>query len=121
MAKLRQLSAEERRVIEYKGTERPGTGEYDDHWEEGTYHCKRCGAPLYRSVHKFEAHCGWPAFDKEIEGAVHRQRDPDGVRVEIECASCGAHLGHVFTGEGFTDTNTRHCVNSISMVFEGEE
>ena len=96
------LSAEERYVIELKGTEPPFTGEYDDFFEPGVYVCWRCNSELYRSTDKFEAHCGWPAFDQEIPGAVKRLPDPDGVRTEIECANCGAHLGHVFFGEGFT-------------------
>jgi methionine-R-sulfoxide reductase len=115
------LSVEERFVIEQKGTERPFTGEYDDFYEAGTYVCRRCNAELYRSVDKFDAHCGWPAFDKEVEGAVNRLHDPDGFRIEIECANCDGHLGHVFMGEGFTPTNARHCVNSISMKFVAEE
>lgn len=112
-----ELTPEERYVIERKGTERPFTGEYDDFYEEGTYLCRRCDALLYRSADKFDAHCGWPAFDKEVEGAVRREPDPDGFRTEITCAACGGHLGHVFTGEGFTPTNARHCVNSLSMRF----
>lgn len=112
-----ELTREERYVIEGKGTERPFTGEYDDFYEEGTYLCRRCGALLYRSADKFDARCGWPAFDKEVEGAVRREPDPDGFRTEITCANCGGHLGHVFTGEGFTPTNARHCVNSLSMRF----
>jgi methionine-R-sulfoxide reductase len=111
------LSAEERYVIEFKGTEPPFTGEYDDFFEPGVYICRRCNAELYRSTDKFQAHCGWPAFDQEVPGAVKRLPDPDGMRTEIECANCGAHLGHVFFGEGFTRTNTRHCVNSLSMKF----
>ena len=111
------LNAEERYVIEHKGTERPFTGEYDDFYEEGCYICRKCNAELYRSVDKFDAHCGWPAFDKEVEGAVTRLPDPDGRRIEVECANCGCHLGHVFMGEGFTPTNARHCINSISMKF----
>lgn len=111
------LSAEERYVIEFKGTEPPFTGEYDDFFEPGVYVCRRCNAELYRSADKFQAHCGWPAFDQEVPGAVKRLPDPDGVRTEIECANCGAHLGHVFLREGFTATNTRHCVNSLSMKF----
>ena len=119
-ASYNPLSDQERYVIEHKGTEPPFTGEYDDFYEPGTYLCRRCDAELYRSVDKFDAHCGWPAFDKEAPGAVNRLRDPDGSRTEIECASCGGHLGHVFVGEGFTGTNARHCVNSISMRFVPE-
>jgi len=113
----RKLTKEEESVIVDKGTEMPFTGKYFAFWERGTYVCKRCGAPLYRSESKFEADCGWPSFDDEIPGAVKRLHDPDGVRTEIQCAKCGAHLGHVFLGEGFTPKSTRHCVNSISMDF----
>jgi methionine-R-sulfoxide reductase len=112
-----QLSPQERNVIEFKGTEPPFTGEYDDLYEEGVYLCRRCNAELYRSVDKFDARCGWPAFDQEVPGAVTQLPDPDGMRVEIECTNCGGHLGHVFFGEGFTPTNARHCVNSLSMKF----
>ena len=114
---MNKLTPEEEEVIVNKGTEMAFTGEYDQNFEEGTYVCKRCDAPLYRSDDKFDAGCGWPAFDDEIKGAVKRLPDPDGMRIEIECANCGAHLGHVFLGEGLTRKNTRHCVNSISMKF----
>ena len=111
------LSARERYVIEDKGTEPPFTGEFDDFFEEGVYICRRCDAELYRSNDKFDARCGWPAFDQEIPGAVNRLPDPDGQRIEIQCAGCGGHLGHVFLGEHLTEKNTRHCANSLSMKF----
>ncbi len=119
------LTEEEQYIILEKGTERPGTGALLNNKAAGTYICRQCNAPLYTSDQKFESHCGWPSFDDEIEGAVLRRPEPSPLdsRTEIVCNNCGGHLGHVFLGEGFTDKNTRHCVNSVSMRFvpEGEE
>lgn len=120
--KMNKLTPEEERVIVRKGTEMPFTGEYEQNFEPGTYICRRCEAPLYRSKDKFDAHCGWPAFDDEIPGAI-KHVHPDAVHIalgatdELQCARCGAFLGHFYKGEGFTNKNVRHCVNSISMKF----
>jgi len=113
----RPLTKEEERVIIHKGTEAPFTGKYNNFFEKGTYVCKQCGASLYNSTSKFKSDCGWPSFDDEIPGAIIHKPDPDGQRTEIECANCGAHLGHIFIGEGLTAKNTRHCVNSVSIEF----
>lgn len=114
---MKELTREEKQVIENKGTEIQFTGKYNDYTEKGTYTCKRCGTALYRSEDKFNSNCGWPSFDDEIKGAVKQLPDSDGLRIEILCSKCDAHLGHIFTGEGLTLKNTRHCVNSISMDF----
>jgi len=114
---LNKLTPEEERIIVAKGTEAPFSGEYDDFYLPGTYVCRRCSAPLYRSADKFDAHCGWPSFDQEIAGAVKHSPDADGQRTEISCAVCGAHLGHVFQGEKLTSKDARHCVNSLSLKF----
>ena len=107
MAQEKKLTKEEESVILHKGTEAPFTGKFFAFWEKGTYLCKKCGSPLYRSENKFEANCGWPSFDDEIPGAAKRNPNPDGRRTEISCVKCGAHLGHVFVGERFTEKNTR--------------
>lgn len=113
-----KLTEEEQRVILRKGTEMPFTGEYNSVKESGTFVCRQCESPLYLTSDKFDSGCGWPSFDDEIKGSVRRVLDADGRRVEIVCANCNGHLGHVFEGERFTSKNTRHCVNSISLKFK---
>jgi peptide-methionine (R)-S-oxide reductase len=112
-----KLNPEEERVIIHKATEAPFTGQYDNFYEDGEYICRRCNAPLFSSKSKFDAGCGWPSFDDSFPNAIRRVPDPDGIRTEIECATCHAHLGHEFAGEGLTDKNTRECVNSLSLHF----
>ncbi len=119
--KLNKLTRQEEDIIVRKGTEPPFTGQYGNFFREGKYVCRRCNAPLYLSRDKFDAHCGWPSFDQEIKGRVKRIPDADGQRTEIQCAACGAHLGHVFLGEQMTPKNARHCVNSLSMKFIPKE
>lgn len=118
-----KLTPDEEEIIERKGTEVPFTGEYDNFYEPGTFICRRCNAPLYTSKAKFDAGCGWPSFDENFPNSVKRLPDADGMRTEIQCANCNAHLGHVFLGEGMTPKNTRHCVNSLSIRFvpQGEK
>ncbi len=120
--KYNKLTPEEERIIVNKGTEFPFTGEYDNFYEPGTFICRRCNNPLFSSKAKFDAHCGWPAFDDSFPNALKRLPDPDGVRTEIKCANCNAHLGNEFIGEQLTDKNVRECVNSLSIKFvkEGE-
>jgi len=117
---LNPLNKEEARIILHKGTEYPGTGELLHNKLSGTYICRQCNNPLYKSEDKFESHCGWPSFDDELEGNVKQVPDADGRRVEIVCNNCDGHLGHIFIGERFTAKNTRHCVNSLSMRFVKE-
>jgi len=119
-AKMPPLTDAERKIILDKGTELPFTGKYWNVFEAGTYVCRQCGALLYVSDSKFKSDCGWPSFDDEVPGAVKRQLDADGQRTEILCAKCGGHLGHVFEGERFTAKDTRHCINSASLVFVPE-
>lgn len=119
--KYNNLSPEENRVIDHKETDMPFTGEYDDFYQEGMFVCRKCNAPLFSSKNKFDAGCGWPAFDENYPDSVERIPDPDGQRIEIACTNCRGHLGHVFTGEQFTEKNTRHCVNSLSIKFIPKE
>jgi methionine-R-sulfoxide reductase len=116
-SKFNNLNDYEKKVILEKATDRPYTGEYTNNKKTGTYICRQCNNPLYESKDKFDSHCGWPSFDDEIKGAVKQIPDADGMRTEIVCNNCEGHLGHVFMGEGFTSKNTRHCVNSTSMIF----
>ena len=115
--KLKNLTPFEKNVIVNKGTERAFSGEYVKTTDKGVYKCKVCNASLYRSDDKFDSHCGWPSFDNALPGAIKEVPDKDGRRTEIVCTNCGAHMGHVFKGEGLTKKNVRHCVNSVSLQF----
>ncbi|MBU4294238.1 MAG: methionine-R-sulfoxide reductase [Actinobacteria bacterium] len=119
--KLNKLTPEEERVLIKKGTEPPFTGKYENFFGDGTYVCRQCGNPLYKSDSKFHSGCGWPSFDEEISGSAKRQADKDGRRTEMVCSECGGHLGHVFEGEGFAPKNSRHCINSVSIDFVPEQ
>ena len=121
LQKFNSLSPAEAAVILNKQTEAPFSGRYNNFNKAGVYVCRRCGTELYRSDNKFEANCGWPSFDAEIKDAVEAVPDIDGVRTEIMCRNCGAHLGHIFLGEQLTARNTRHCVNSLSLTFKPYE
>lgn len=112
------LNEQEARVILLKGTERPFTGEYNEFKGDGVFVCRQCEAPLYDTTAKFNSGCGWPSFDDDLNGNVKRVPDADGRRTEIVCSNCDGHLGHVFIGERFTEKNTRHCVNSLSIRFK---
>lgn len=114
---FKKLTPEEERIIVNKGTEYPYSGEYNDFKDSGIFVCKRCATPLFTSESKFNSGSGWPSFDDAIEGNVKEILDADGKRSEIVCNTCEGHLGHVFLGEGFTEKNTRHCVNSLSLDF----
>lgn len=118
---MNKLNDEEAKVILGKNTERPFTGEYDDFYKPGIFICRQCNTPLFSSKAKFDAHCGWPAFDDNFPDAVEKTLDEDGHRTEITCAKCGGHLGHVFEGENLTVKDTRHCVNSLSIKFIPEQ
>ena len=119
--KYNKLTPEEEAVIEHKKTELPFSGKYNDFYKEGIYVCRRCGNHLYDSSAKFKSGCGWPSFDDEFPNSVKHLPDQDGIRTEIVCAKCNAHLGHIFSGEGLTPKNTRHCVNSLSIQFIPKE
>ncbi|MBP6913346.1 MAG: methionine-R-sulfoxide reductase [Candidatus Levybacteria bacterium] len=114
---LNTLTPNEKHIMLDKGTEPPFSGEYDNFYKDGLFICRQCNSPLFSSKSKFDAGCGWPSFDENYPGAVKRTPDPDNIRTEIQCATCNAHLGHVFIGENLTPQNTRHCVNSLSIRF----
>lgn len=117
------LSDQQYYILREKGTERPFTGQYNDFWQKGTYHCAGCDNLLFDSTTKFDAHCGWPSFDQAIKGSVEYIKDTTHgmIRTEVVCANCNGHLGHVFEDGPIQTTGQRYCMNSVSLTFKADE